>query len=166
MASDYLNTDARAENIRALALAAGISQEEASERFSVRILLTADSDDAASIAFVGELRPILDRTITTEIDPQIPGDPIVNEIVVGQADPRSTAPQVFVGLSDNGCTISTTRPSSFRSVPNHGLLTMIAACYAAAVGIYKSIGAGIANPPPDELIINYNDIVRDRTVLI
>ena len=165
MASDHLNADARTENIRALALAAGISPEEASARFSARILLTAEGDDAAATKFVSQLEPILDRTIATETDAQIPGDPIATEIVVGQANPRSAAPQVFVGLSDKGCTISTSRPPNFSSVPGHQLLTMIAACYTAAVVIYRSIGAGIANPPPDELIINYDDIVRDGTVL-
>ena len=63
MASNILTAEARLENIKALALAAGISPEQAAERLEGRVLCTFDRDDAAAAQFYQELSPLLTRTI-------------------------------------------------------------------------------------------------------
>ena len=59
-----LTPEARHENIRALVVAAGLSEKEASDRLEVTVLVTHDPDDPVDRrAFVAEIVPILSRTL-------------------------------------------------------------------------------------------------------
>ena len=83
MASNILTAEARLENIKALALAAGISPEQAAERLEGRVLCTFDRDDAAAAQFYQELGRLLTRTIDARDTPD--GGRYLVEVVVGDA---------------------------------------------------------------------------------
>src|SRR6266852_1660521 len=102
MAANLLTPEARLENVKALALAAGISSEEAAERLAGRVLCTFDRDDAAAAQFYGEFGPILARTIETDDHCVATGSYSV-EIVVGDLSPQTAAKHVFVRLRAEGC---------------------------------------------------------------
>lgn len=163
MAAIFLTPEARLENARALALAAGISPEKAAERLQGRILCTFDQTDAAARQFYRELQPILARTIEVRSRPD-EGTFLV-EMVIGNAVPSGGATAVYVGLHSDGCSFSPTRVARHNSIPVHPVFAVVAACYGAAVAIHRAVGSGIPNPPPDDLEIRYDEIVPDRDVL-
>jgi hypothetical protein len=164
MAANLLTAEARLENVKALSLAAGISPDEATERLSGCILCTFDSADAAACQFYSEFAPILARTIDVNDEPVTEGSCLV-EVIVGDANPRTTATPLYLSLHADGCTVSVERVLGHSAIVVHPLLALVAACYAAGVAIYRAVGKEIPNPPPDSLEIRYDDVVPDRTVL-
>jgi len=163
MASTILTDEARAENIKALALAAGISPEQAAERLEGRVLCTFDHDDAAAAQFYQELSPILTRTIDAHDAPD--GGPYLAEIVIGDATPMGVVAAVFVRLGHDGCCFGPKPIAAHHREPIDGALAVVAACYGAAVAIHRAVGDGIPNPPPEYLEIRYDDVLPDRSVL-
>lgn len=99
MVSHSLTAEARRENIRALAVAAGISEEEASARLEITVLVTHDSDDPVAAALVAELFPILSRTLDVVFNSTKAISRIATELVVGNTSSRSSSAKVFVNLS-------------------------------------------------------------------
>jgi E1 ligase-like protein/ThiF family protein len=163
MASHFLTPEARLENVKALALAAGITPEQAAERLRGRVLCTFDRGDAAAARFFQELRPLLVRTIDVHDTPD--GGLYLVEMVIGDAEPVGLASGVFVRLTQDGCCFSPQPTPVHSSDPAHRVLTVAAACYGAGVAIYRAVGDGIPNPPPDHLEIRYDEILPDRSVL-
>jgi hypothetical protein len=163
MASHFLTPEARLENVKALALAAGITPEQAAERLEGRVLCTFDRGDAAAAHFFEELRPLLVRTIDVHGTPD--GGLYLVEMVIGDADPVGLAPAVFVRLTRDGCCFSLQATTAHSTDPAHCVLTVAAACYGAGVAIHRAVGDGIPNPPPDHLEIRYDEILPDRSVL-
>jgi hypothetical protein len=163
MASNILTPEARLENIRALALAAGITPEQAAERLDGRVLCTFDRGDAAASEFYQELRPLLARTIDVHGAPN--GGPYLLEMVIGDVQPLGLSPAVFARLTPDGCCLSLQPTAVHSASPAHRALTVVAACYGAGVAIHRAVGDGIPNPPPDHLEIRYDDILPDGGVL-
>jgi hypothetical protein len=163
MASNILTAEARLENIKALALAAGISPEQAAERLEGRVLCTFNLDDAAAAQFYQELSPLLTRTIDAHDTPD--GGRYLVEVIIGDARPLGVAGAVFVRLSRDGCCFGSEPIAAHDSEPIHGALAVVAACYGAAVAIHRAVGDGIPNPPPESLEIRYDDLLPDRSVL-
>jgi hypothetical protein len=163
MASHLLTPEARLENVKALALAAGITPEQAAERLEGRVLCTFDRGDVAAAHFFHELRPLLLRTIDVHDTPD--GGLYLVEMVVGDAEPVGLAPAVFVRLTQDGCCFSPQPTPVHSPDPVHRVLTVAAACYGAGVAIHRAVGDGIPNPPPDHPEIRYDEILPDRSVL-
>src|SRR5579871_5125633 len=164
MAPAPLNADARAENIRALAHAAGITADEASARLAGLIAITWDPSDAAANQLAAELQPILGRTIDTVANAAVASAPTL-EVVIGHAQPAHTGPVVYVSLQGDQCVMSSAPPKNHVAEAPHRLIGLIAACYAAAAALHKAVGQEIPNPPPDPLIIPYAAIVGDLALL-
>ncbi|MEY9802513.1 ThiF family adenylyltransferase [Bradyrhizobium elkanii] len=163
MASRILTPEARLENIKALALAAGITPEQAAERLDGRVLCTFDCGDAAACEFYQELRPVLARTIEVHNAPD--GGSYLVEMVIGDVQPLGLAPAVFARLTPDGCCFASQPVAAHSASPAHRALSVVAACYGAGVAVYRAVGEGIPNPPPDHLEIRYDDILPDRGVL-
>jgi hypothetical protein len=163
MASNILTAEARLENINALALAAGITPEQAAERLDGRVLCTFDCGDLAAREFFEELRPLLARTIDVHHSPD--GGRYLVEMIIGDIRPQGLAPALFARLGSDGCCFSLQPTLGHSTSPAHRALLVVAACYGAGVAIYRAVGGGIPNPPPDHLEIRYDDILPDRTVL-
>lgn len=163
MASSILTPEAHLENIKALALAAGITPETAAERLEGRVLCTFDRGDIAAGEFYQELRPLLARTINVQDTPD-EGRYLV-EMVIGDIAPVGLAPAVFARLTPDGCCFSPQPVALHSASPAHRALVVVAACYGAGVAIHRAVGEGIPNPPPDHLEIRYEDILPDRGVL-
>lgn len=163
MASNILTPEARQENVKALALAAGITPEQAAERLDGRVLCTFNREDAAACQFYEELRPVLGRTIDVHDTPD--GRRYLVEMVIGEVEPRGGAATVFVGLGPDSCCFSSVPAGVYSSKPVHGALSVVAACYGAAVAVHRAVGEGIPNPPPEHLEIRYDEILPDLSVL-
>lgn len=163
MASNILTPEARQENVKALALAAGITPEQAAERLDGRVLCTFDCDDAAACQFYEELRPVLGRTIDVHDTPD--GRRYLVEMVIGEVEPRGSATTVFVGLGPDSCCFGPVPEGVHSSKPVHSALSVVAACYGAAVAVHRAVGEGIPNPPPEHLEIRYDEILSDLSVL-
>jgi hypothetical protein len=163
MASNLLTAEARLENIKALALAASISPEQAAERLEGRVLCTFDRNDAAAAQFYQELRPLLTRTIDAHDAPD--GGRYMVEVVIGDARPLGVVAAVFVRLGPDCCVFGPEPIAAHHPEPIHGALAVVAACYGAAVAIHRAVGDGIPNPPPEYLEIRYDDILPDRSAL-
>ena len=99
VAGHLLNPEARRENIRALAVAAGLSEEEASDRLDVTVLITHDPDDSVAATLVAELVPILSRTLKVIHQPSEAISLIATELVFGNAPSRSSSIRIFVSLT-------------------------------------------------------------------
>lgn len=163
MAPTILTPEARLENIKALALAAGITPEQAAERLDGRVLCTFDRGDVAASEFYQELLPLLARTIRVHDAPD--GGPYLVEMVIGNVQTQGPVPAVFARLTPDGCCFSPQPTAVHSGRPAHRALTVVAACYGAGVAIHRAVGDGIPNPPPDHLEIRYDDILPDREVL-
>lgn len=163
MASRFLTPEARQENIKALALAAGITPEQAAQRLDGRVLCTFDRGDAAAVHFFQELRPLLARTIDVHDAPD--GGLYLVEMIVGDVEPAGLAPAVFARLTPEGCCFSPQPTTAHSCNPAHRALSLVAACYGAGVAIHRAVGDGIPNPPPEHMKIRYADVLPDPSVL-
>lgn len=127
------------------------------------MLCTFDPDDAAACQFYEELRPVLGRTI--DVDDIPTGRGYLVEMVIGDVQPRGVATAVFTRLRPDSCCFSPVPEGVHSPNPVHGALSVVAACYGAAVAVHRAVGAGIPNPPPDYLEIRYDEILPDLSVL-
>lgn len=154
-----MNRDAQQENIRALSLAAGLSEEEAATRLEKNVLVTYDADEAASAMLADELLPILNRTLVCVTGATNATQPFAAELVIGRAKPRLSAPHVFAFLLEDRCLVRTAPSAHEIGRPPHRLKATIAACYVAGAVIRLSAGDGLPNPPPDEFEIPFDAFV-------
>lgn len=162
MAYYPLNADARYENVRALALAAGVSEEEASERLNATVLVTYDASDLGAASLVAELIPILSRTLTVAQDLSEGALPFVTELMIGHVVPRLTVPRVFVALDATRLIIQRAPIDYIGAGAPHPLMMLIAACYIAGAAIRRAIGDGLPNPPPDCLDILFSAFLPNQ----
>jgi hypothetical protein len=158
VAEHLLNPDARRENIRALSLAAGISEEEAATRLEQEVLVTFDSEDGAAALLAAELIPILSRTLSISISGVSSGQSFAVELVIGQAGERTPGPHVFALLLAGHCIISRQRIGGHGPLP-HRLNATIAACYVAGAVIARAVGDGLSGMPPEELTVPFNAFI-------
>ena len=160
-----LNPEARRENIRSLAVAAGLSEEEASERLEVTVLVTHDSDDPVAAAFVAELVPILSRTLDVVCHSTKAVSRIVAELVVGNAPSRFASTKVFLNLTADRLVLQRTPAICKGSALPHRLMVLVAACYVTGALINAAVGDGCPNPPPTEFEIPFGAFLPAQTDL-
>ena len=165
MVGHSLNPEARRENIRALAVAAGLSEEEASDRLEVTVLVTHDPNDPVAVAFVAELVPILSRTLELIDQPTEAASRIATELVVGDAPSRSATTKVFVNLTADRLVIQRTPAICKGPALPHLLMVLIAACYVSGAVIHAAVGDGCPNPPPTEFEIPFDSFLPSQTHL-
>ena len=166
MAGHLLNAEARRENTRTLAVAAGLSEEEASDRLEVTVLVTHDPKDPVTAAFVAEIVPILSRTLTVIGHPTEAVFRVVTELVVGNAHSRTSSTKVFANLTTERLVIQQTPTISQGSALPHRLMVLVAACYVSSAVINAAVGDGFPNPPPKEFEIPYDAFLPSQTYLL
>jgi len=154
-----LNAAARAENKRALMVAAGLDDETASKRLDVCILVSVDPTDQNAIDLSSEVLPILSRTLAVASSTSSAPFPIAAEVILGAAKPVTNGPQVFVSTDATALTISRSPTGRSHCVPLHRLKQIIAACYIAGAAVRAAVGSGLANPPPDEFCVPFDAFV-------
>lgn len=160
MAENHLNADARKENIRALMLAAGISEEEAGQRLDQQVLLTWDSADGVASQLAGEIEPILSRTVQVAQDLGDQAVPFAAELILGDASPRTEGKKLFAVLHPDRLTVNTDAVIAAQcAAPEFPLLTLIAACYATAGILNHAIGDGLINRAPVDFEIAFEDFL-------
>ena len=166
MAGHSLNEEAQRENIRALAVAAGLSEEEASDRLEVPVLVTHDPNDPVAVAFVAELVPILSRTLKVVDHPTEAVSRVATEFVVGNAPSRSSSTKVFANLTATRLVIQQTPTICQGSALPHRLMVLVAACYVSSAVINAAVGDGFPNPPPTEFEIPFDAFLPSQTHLL
>ena len=165
MAGHSLNAEAQRENIRALAVAAGLSEEEASDRLEVTVLVSHDPDDPVAGALVAELVPILSRTLEVVEHTVEAVSRIATELVVGSTPSRSLSNKVFVNLTADRLIIQRTPAICEGSALPHRLMVLVAACYVSGAVINAAVGDGLPNPPPTQFEIPFDAFLPSQTHL-
>jgi ThiF family protein/E1 ligase-like protein len=159
MSALHLNANAHRENIRALMVAAGLPEEVATERLNATIVISIPLENAAAKALMGELVPLLSRTLLVETEPSTICTPIAVEVVIGAAAPRTSALPIFVSLTANGVEIGRQPLAAAACESVHPLKCLLAACYVTGAAIRAAVGDGMPNPPSDPLCIEFGDLV-------
>ena len=165
MVGHSLTAEARRENVRSLAAAAGLSEEEASDRLEVTVLVTHDSDDPVAVALVAELFPILSRTLDVVCNSAEAISRVATELVVGNAPSRSSLTKVFVNLTADHLVIQQTPTICNEHVLPHPLMILVAACYVSGMAINTAVGGACPNPPPADFEIPFAAFLPSQTHL-
>lgn len=161
MGSDILNPEARQENIRALILAAGLTEEEATLRLKETVLITWNKYDQVSSMLVEEIKPILGRTL--EITENVSEtSSIAAELIIGQMEPQMKGRHVYVSLQSDRLIVSAKPTGKIMCRPQFPLFTLIAACYVTGSVIYRAVGDGLTNPPSKNYEINFNNFIASN----
>jgi hypothetical protein len=150
--SNYLNAHAALENAHSLAAALGIETERAEDLLTASALVTVDSEP--SNVFLGEqVSSLLVRTLRSA-GTEVPRRDAAVEIVIGEIEPRSAAPTIWVSADSDSAWIGRHRPDlpGARHVHPAGLL--VVACYAAAAALRLVIGADLPLPSQDPLVLD------------
>lgn len=127
-------TKAAQQNAMMLASILGVGEDEANERLQRTVLVTAPPGwKAAWAADVGEL---LARTVQVRFDPG--NSPPDLELIVGGAEPRTTARRRFADLDASRAVVGET-PKQVGATEPHGLYRAAAACTVAAATVQAVI---------------------------
>lgn len=126
------------ENAKTLAMALGITEDEATELLAATIVITFSHE---TLTLAEEVVALLSRTVTCVATSQWATTPSL-EIVIGQIQPRTQATKLFVSSGSDAIMIDT-KPSDQvdRTVP-HPLFSCIGACYIAAAAAQQLLGVG------------------------
>ena len=156
-----MNADARRENIRALAAAAGLSEEEAASRLKQIVLITFDKDDDVAARFVEEIIPLLSRTLEVECNGTIAGVSYAGELVIGQVAARTSGSRVFAMISQDRCIIGSeyVEPENWVNSLPHPLKLQLAACYVAGAAIRCAVGDGLRIAQMNDFVVPFDSYI-------
>lgn len=159
MDNSKIDLAVREENKRALAVAAGISDEEAANRLSKRVLVSFDRGNISSKGLVDELLPVLRKTLRVDLTTDKAKEYAV-ELIIGDAPTLSDAPKIFAVLRGDRLIVRQRRPKYPGQRPTYPLFTLIAACYLAGAVIGRAIGEGISNLPPEAFDVPFGSFAK------
>lgn len=145
------------ENAKALAALLGIAEEEAAQRLRFRVAVTCSPTQERSRDLAGHVAALLARTI--EYAGPADGGAFVLEIVIGQAQPATTAPlRIYAGQIGSDFCIRRTDPlpDCDATVPQY--LLIIAACYAAAAVVKAAIGPGFPIQSTEPIRLSWTEL--------
>lgn len=143
---------AREENLRTLMSATGISEDEATKRLSVKVLISYDVNGFQE-QLARELAELLSRTVT--VTQTVSGCDI--EVCLGAKRQTAAANCILVEISEDSLVVTRMRDVAVRqharnSGAIHGLLRKIAACYITGQTIAVALsGAKAEGTDFDEL---------------
>ena len=146
-----MNAHATTENARTLAQLLGISEEEATERLSISIAVTASPGDANGWLLAAHAAKMMSRTVRSVVSPdcEITGNTEV-ELIVGNVEPRSKAACVFVAIDNYRIVIARHQMVSAADVGAvHPIVLLMGACYSCAALMKAAIGDGLPYSFPD-----------------
>ncbi|MHB1069565.1 MAG: ThiF family adenylyltransferase [Gemmatimonadaceae bacterium] len=135
MPGAILTQEARSENARTLAHAAGLSVDEAERTLDRHVLVSAPESDATALALAQDLIELLVRSVT-HVSMTPDGFVPDLEVVVGATTPKSSSPCRFAVLDREGVTIDDTQLPAALEVPVSRPYVALAACYVAAAAIH------------------------------
>lgn len=159
-----LNEDARLENARALAASLGIDVEVAREKLSVNILITYDKNDISSSHLVTEITRLLTRTVST-VDSDLIEQSYSVEVVVGDVEPKSKSPHLFVSGCQTNFTLSKHKIHRLFYEAPHPILILLTSCYVCSVALNLAIGEILSTSVADPFNFEFSDLGLDIKVL-
>jgi hypothetical protein len=127
-------TNAHQENARMLAAILGIGEDEAAGRLNRTVLVTVGSD-VRDRHWAEEIIALLALTVDVAREPIGTAHA---ELIVGMAEPRTSAPRLHAAIDALGATISAA-PAHRSSTAPHPFLAAIAACPAVAAALHLVI---------------------------
>ena len=131
-------TTAVQQNAMMLASLLGVGEEEAGERLSRTVLITAEAGWKA--AWAVEAAAIIGRTVAVTFDLKSGANQPDLELIVGTASARSGARRLHAEIGATGCKVSIEEVGAMRGTP-HDLLAQAAACVTAAGVIHTVVDA-------------------------
>lgn len=161
MPNSPINVAALRETARTLAATAGIAESSAAELLDKRIVITADMSNPAAVTLCDELELLLARTFVS-VSRTYDG-PTDLHVLVGSTAPREHVSTLRISWNADEIVIGTAKNMLGTPGDLHPLFLLIGACYAAAAATKALTVNAIAQPLPDPLIIDLNqlDIERD-----
>lgn len=148
---------AEKENVRTMAVALGIAEEEAETLLEVSILISYDNADEVSELFSSELLSLLQRTVElVTCDIKVVMYPDL-EVIIGKSRPRSNGKKLYVSISGNQVRIAETQHPCISAI-QHPALLLIAACYASAKALACLLGGRFPYKLDEPLVLDYDEI--------
>lgn len=131
---------ARQENARTLAAAIGMNEDDADQLLDTSLLITAAP---AQADLANLIRNLLSRTMTN-VTTQPGSTPPVVEILIGDAQARSRARVVGVGIDQYSLEICDGRSALGARGPR--ITELLAACYASAAAVQRALDVQFPMP--------------------
>ena len=129
-------TTAREENERMLAAVLRLEPEDAAQRLTRSVAVTA-ADDPASARLAKELTEQLERTVRVAT----PSEQADLEVAIGRSPDGRAADKLNVHIDDTSLTVATSKPSTSSAERTvDGLRMTFAGCYAAAPILHRLLG--------------------------
>ncbi len=164
MHAPIVGRDARAENTRTLAAAAGLSLEHAEEVLAKRCLITAPATDSRLRSLAEDLEALLCRTVavaTTELG----SGEFALELVLGGAPRRSKALAMYIEVSAQQLRIASSPTPGASNGRVHRILIALCACYACAAAMSMLLAKSLAVQPPDPFVVRFEELGLDLSLL-
>ena len=139
-------SDYKTENARTLAALLNVAVEEAAQLLDIAIAVTADPTDEAAMVIGWHLERLLGRTIArVHMNRNAPTDAIAGEVVIGAATP--TRPDALrVHVTPEIIQIAASAPATPVPADTHGVLLLVAACYATGAILKAVFGERLQVP--------------------
>ncbi len=156
------------ENAKTLAALLGIDEEEAAKKLDISVLITYDGSDATSQTLAGFTQQLLNRTVRSSKATICTVESPAVEIVIGNVDPCSSGPYVFVSVTEKAMSITKHPQRDSEIVDVHPVILLLAACYAAAVSIRTAVkeaqltGSDTITIAYDELLGEHPSVLSEK----
>lgn len=152
---------AKKENLKTLAAALGIVEDEAEILLNASILITFNSGEETGRLLATELELLLKRTVEkATCDESVARLPNI-EVVIGNAKPRSGAKNIFVEISKSKIAISEIPKPKSDSVSLHPSLSLLGACYTAAKVLACYLGEAFPYKVDEPLVLDFQELFQD-----
>jgi hypothetical protein len=161
-----MKLNAQTENARTLAAALGIGEKEAAELLSATVAITYDERDDVSAQFAKHVDRLISRTIRSVLLNQLGKQEGVGvELVIGNAEPRFSAPCLFAAIGQQEVTIGPVRGHA-QKADIHPIGLLLGACYAVGAILRKAFKDLLPFPSPEILKINLVELLGDDLPLL
>jgi molybdopterin/thiamine biosynthesis adenylyltransferase len=161
MSAANLTAEAKRENARALAAAAGVTVDTADQALDVTVLITAESSDATADLIANEAHLLLERTVTKVSRKRVDGLTAV-ELVIGMAAPRTRGPYLFLSVFTDRAVISSRDQYQSDCAGTHGILVLLCAAYACGQVLRVALGENSPVSSPDPFVLPFDVFCQDQ----
>lgn len=153
-----MTLSASQEHAKTLASVLGLEDEVAASLLDVTVVVTA-TPDASAQAVRRHVFAMLGRTVARVTDEPTP-DAVV-EVLIGDTVARSPAKVVAVGVTRDHAVVSSVEVTHHEGQASaHGIVLLIAACYASAMVVRVAVGHHFTLPFHDTIRIPVDRILR------
>jgi hypothetical protein len=162
-----LTDEARRENALALATAAGVSLQHATERLQVAVLVSHQPNSSWAAQLATEASQLLSRTVETVLvtTDETSRGAVRAELIIGNAPRQSSAVGVYVAVTSELATVARSRFESDEGNDVPPLWLSMLACYACAGVLHAIFGDVLPYEFPEPFALRFDELRMDRSLL-